>query len=171
MEMVEELERESLGVKVSGVWCGALLYADDIGLIAEAGEELQKMLDMVGRYAEMWKFRFNARKSKVMVVGKNSSEKLRIGDEEMEEVESFKYLGVWFDQRMRGNVQLEKMVEQAEEWVGKIEWMARVDGELEAERGHLLCMGPSGKARPGTCSRSVVARGKYSRKEVGSCTG
>ena len=33
----------------------------------------------------------------------------------MDEVESFKYLGVWFDQRMRGNVELEKMVEQAEE--------------------------------------------------------
>ena len=43
MEMVEELERESLGVKVSGVWCGALLYANDIMLIAEAGEELQKI--------------------------------------------------------------------------------------------------------------------------------
>ena len=139
MGMVEELERESLGVKVSGVWCGALLYADDIVLIAETGEELQKMLDMVGRYAEVWKFRFNARKSKVMVVGKkNGGEKWRIGDEEMEEVDSFKYLGVWFDQRMRGNVQLEKMVEQAEEWAGKIEWMARVDGELEAERGRLL---------------------------------
>ena len=61
MGMVEELERESLGVKVAGVWCGALLHADDIVLIAEAGEELQKMLDMVGRYAEMWKFRFKCR--------------------------------------------------------------------------------------------------------------
>ena len=30
---------------------------------------------MVGRYAEMCKFRFNVRKSKVMVVGKNSGEK------------------------------------------------------------------------------------------------
>ena len=38
-------------------------------------------------------------------------------------------------------MQLEKIVEQAEEWAGKIEWMARVDGELEAERGHLLLQG------------------------------
>ena len=68
--MVEELERENLGMKLSGVWCGALLYVDNIVPIAESGEELQKMLDVVGRYTEMWKFRFNARKSKVMVVGK-----------------------------------------------------------------------------------------------------
>ena len=94
-----------------------------------------------------------------------------IGDEEMEEVDSFKYLGVWFDQRMRGNVQLEKMVEQAKEWAGKIEWMARVDGELEAERGRLLW---DLVARPGlehAACRGVVARGKDSRKEVGGCTG
>ena len=30
-------------------------------------------------------------------------------------------------------MQLEKVLEQAEEWAGKVEWMARVDGELEAE--------------------------------------
>ena len=52
------------------------------------------------------------------VVKRISGEKWKIGDEEMEEVESFKYLGVWFYQRMRGNVQLEKVVEQAEEWAG-----------------------------------------------------
>ena len=100
MGMVEELERENLGMKLSGVLCGALLYVDNLVLIAESGEELQKMLDMVGRYAQMWKFRliFNAKQSKVMVVGeKNSDEKWKISDEEMEEVESFKYMGVWFD--------------------------------------------------------------------------
>ena len=60
----------------------------------------------------------------MIVTGKkNSDEKWKIGDEEMEEVESFKYLGVWFDQRMKGNVQLEKMVEQAEEWACRQGWM------------------------------------------------
>ena len=151
MGMVEELERERLGVKVSGVWCGALLYADDIVLRAETGEELQKMLDMVGRYAE-----------------KNSSEKWRIGDEEMEEVKSFKYLGAWFDQRMRGNVRLEKMVEQVEEWAGKIDGKG---GWGTRGRVRSFVMGPSGKARPGTCSRGVVAWAEDSRKVVGGCTG
>ena len=72
------------------------------------------MLNVVGRYSDMWKFKFNARKSKVLVVGRrNNGEKWEIRGEEMEEVESFKYLGVWFDRRLRGNVQLEKMVEKA----------------------------------------------------------
>ena len=31
----------------------------------------------------------------------------KIGDEIMEEVEEFKYLGVWFDRKLRGNFYLE----------------------------------------------------------------
>ena len=30
---------------VHGSWCGALLYTDDVVLIAEIGEELKEMLD------------------------------------------------------------------------------------------------------------------------------
>ena len=32
----------------------------------------------------------------------------------MEEVEELKYLGVWVDRKLRGNVQLEKMAKKAE---------------------------------------------------------
>ena len=38
----------------------------------------------------------------------------------MEEVEEFKYLGVLFDKKLRGNVHLEKMENKAEELVGKV---------------------------------------------------
>ena len=139
MGMVERLEEEGLGVKEGDYWCGALLYADDIVLLAESPEELQKMLDRMGQYAEEWKFSFNASKSKTMVVGATSgSERWRINGEEMEEVKAFKYLGVWFDRSMRGNVQLEKMKQKAEEWAGKTEWMSRKDGQIEVERGRLV---------------------------------
>ena len=62
---------------------------------------------------------------------------LHINGKEMEEVEAFKNLGVWFDRWMRRNVQLKKMVEKAEEWIGKVEWMARVNGEVEVECGRM----------------------------------
>ena len=39
----------------------------------------------------------------------------------MEEVEEFKYLGVWVDRKLRGNVQLENMAKKkAEEWIGRV---------------------------------------------------
>ena len=66
------------------------MYADDVVLLAESPDELQKMLDMMGQYAEEWKFSFNASKCKTMVVGATSgSEKWRISGEEMEEVKTF----------------------------------------------------------------------------------
>ena len=36
------------GVKEEEEWCGALLYADDIVLLAESPDELQRVLDTVG---------------------------------------------------------------------------------------------------------------------------
>ena len=89
------------------------------------------MLDVVGHYAQEWRFRFNARKSKTMVVGASSEESWAISGEQMEEVVAFKYLGVWLDRKMRGNVQMERMREKAEEWAGKMEWMSRVNGQIE----------------------------------------
>ena len=139
MGMVEELEDSGLGVKEEEEWCGALLYADDIVLLAESPDELQRMLDTVGEYAEEWRFTFNAVKSKTMVVGTSSGgSSWRINGQEMEEVKVFKYLGLWFDRGMRGNVQVEKMAEKAEEWAGKMEWMSRKDGKIEVERGRLV---------------------------------
>jgi len=89
------------------------MYADDM-LMAESiiSAELQEMLNMVGRYTQQ--FRFNARKSKAMVV-ESGGESWSISCEVMEEVEAFKYLGVWLDRKMRGNVQMERMREKAEE--------------------------------------------------------
>ena len=56
----------------------------------------------------------------------------------MEEVEKFKNLDVWFDRKLQGNVHLEKMVNKAKEWVGKVMWMSRVNGQVELDRGQMV---------------------------------
>ena len=72
-----------------GVGLYHTVYADDIVLIAESREELQEMLSVLGKYADKWKFRFHAKKSKVMLVGKGSSDiKLMVNSEGLEEVEA-----------------------------------------------------------------------------------
>ena len=64
-----------------------------------------------------WRFRFNSKKRKTMMVGgKCSGREWKINEKSMENVKVFKYLGVWFDTEMRGNVHLEKMREKAEKW-------------------------------------------------------
>ena len=73
-----------------------------------------------------------------MVGGKGSGGEWKINEERMENMELFKYLGVWFDRGMRGNVHLEKMREKAEKWGARIGCMSRVNGEMEVDRGILI---------------------------------
>ena len=59
------------------------------------------MLDVVESYVSRWKMNFNSRKSKVNVVGKRETGvSLKIGEEIVEVVEEFKYLGVWIDRKL-----------------------------------------------------------------------
>ena len=114
---------------------------DDIVLLARDQMESQVMLDVVGKYAMKWRFSFKSKKSKTMMVdGKGSGVEWKIYEERMEIVEIFKYLGVWFDRELRGNVHLEKIKEKAEKWVvgARIGCMSRVNGEIGVDRGRLI---------------------------------
>ena len=48
MEMLKDLEERRLGNNVEGTWCGGLLCADDIVLLARDQVKLQVILDLVG---------------------------------------------------------------------------------------------------------------------------
>ena len=70
------------------------MYADDIVLVADPEVELQTMLAVVQAYLMRWRMKFNSRKSKFMVLGKREGgTSWKTGEEIMEEVEEFEYLG------------------------------------------------------------------------------
>ena len=112
--VVDELKKEGLGVTEGGVWVGALLYADDMVLIADNEWELKKMFKIVEKYSRMWRFRISGKKTKVLVCGETKKERgcrrermeamdecMELGwwiggmkGERVEEVDFFKYLGV-----------------------------------------------------------------------------
>ena len=45
MDLADELERQGLGVRVSGTLMGACFFEDDIVLLAESDNDLQNTLD------------------------------------------------------------------------------------------------------------------------------
>ena len=45
---------------------------------------------------------------------------------------------MWFDKKLCGNVHLEKMVNETEEWVGKVMWMSRVNVQVEVGRASMV---------------------------------
>ena len=66
-------------MEVGGRQVRLLMYADDIVLLAESAEDLQRMLDVATAYRSQWRFRFNPKKgeSEVMLFGRKPRNKNR----------------------------------------------------------------------------------------------
>lgn len=76
-----------------------VLYADDTVLMAESKEDLQKQLDALYDYCEIWKLKVNIDKSKIVVFTKGrlpNSLSFKYNNVELEIVKTFNYLGVTF---------------------------------------------------------------------------
>ena len=76
-----------------------IMYADDTVLFANSKDNLQRCLDGLKEYCDKWKLQINADKTKIIIFSKQKDRvenTFVIGDEEVEAVEEFKYLGVIF---------------------------------------------------------------------------
>ena len=102
-DLIDMLEKENIGISLSSKIIHALLYADDVALLAESESDLQKMLNISYKFACKWNLKFNTSKSKVLVVGKrlDKNKKWYIGPNCIEETEVYKYLGVYVSRNMK----------------------------------------------------------------------
>ena len=84
-----------------------LLYADDIVLLAETDDDLQRMLNCLYRWCSKWRLVVNESKTKVMHIRPSRSPKtetkFRLGQTELDIVESYKYLGIFVDEHLNYN--------------------------------------------------------------------
>ena len=70
------------------------LYADDVTLIAETRNELQHMITTLDKACERWGMHINGEKTKILTVGETANQPpLKLKGQQLEEVESFPYLG------------------------------------------------------------------------------
>jgi hypothetical protein len=94
--LARAVKRVRVKSTLEGVKLNLLLFADDVILLADSKHDLQKLLDAVFEYSQMWRFRWNCSKSKVMCFGSRKAQKLHyfLGFQELQVVKSFKYLGV-----------------------------------------------------------------------------
>ena len=88
------------GFRYNGVWIRMLLYADDIVFFAPDPDILQNMINKLYKYCDLWDLKVNLNKSKIMVFRKKGklkkSYKWKYGNNYIEVVTSYKYLGVNF---------------------------------------------------------------------------
>ena len=88
------------GVDVNSYKMFLMLYADDIVIFANNGEELQLSLDLLEKYCKRWKLVVNTLKSKIMVFRKGGRLPQNLvfyyNNNPIEIVNKFSYLGIVF---------------------------------------------------------------------------
>ena len=100
LESVSEAARESgLNDNDVNVFLNLflLLYADDTVIFAETPEKLQDGLNGIKTYCDRWKLKLNANKCKVIIFSRGRVRvypEFKIGDEILEVVSDFLYLGI-----------------------------------------------------------------------------
>ena len=75
-----------------------LMYADDTVFFSKSAQSLQNMLNKLQDYSTEWGLTVNTEKTKIMVFEKGRKTEVHIyyNDIELENVDSFKYLGIMF---------------------------------------------------------------------------
>ena len=100
---LKEINDLDLGTEVGDRKLSLLLYADDIVLMSDTETKLQAMLNTVDTWCRKWRVVINTDKSKCMHFRRprmpQSDYIFVVGEHELETVNSYKYLGVIFEDK------------------------------------------------------------------------
>ena len=97
-DLIDLLKASGFGCHIIKICVACFFFADDIVLLSPSRRGLQALLDICVAYCKKFCLDFNAKKSKVMFVGKmpldSVCSSLTLGDTPLDFVTDFKYLGV-----------------------------------------------------------------------------
>ena len=94
--MITILQASGIGCYVRDIFAAALLYADDVCILAPSLKGLQRLLDICSSYCSVWDICLNPKKTKNMYFGKcaEMTYKPSMNGSPIDFVSEWKYLGV-----------------------------------------------------------------------------
>ena len=102
-DLVQEINALDLGIQMGTVNISILMFADDKVLISNTEENLQVLLDPLHNWCKKWRVLINTSKSKCVHFRQGNAAvskfSFKIGDNILETVEKYKYLGVIFQEK------------------------------------------------------------------------
>ena len=97
-ELLNRLRKRGVGCHVLNTFLGAILFADDLCLIAPTRRAMQIMLNICEEFCREFGLQFNSKKSKMLVLGARHDKQTHsvfLNDEPIQIVSEWRYLGLF----------------------------------------------------------------------------
>jgi hypothetical protein len=97
-DLMRKLGDADTGLRIFDEKINSCAYADDVTLVSSTVTGLQTLIDTCVNYSIKWRFKFGAKKSKTIVIGKNMYKPVwYIGKDKLDTVSEVELLGVTID--------------------------------------------------------------------------
>ena len=95
-EITKEIAEKGIGkIKIGqNNILGCLLWMDDVALIHHDKNELQKMLNITEDISKRYHIKFGKEKSQILTIGQKAEKPFNLGEMELDDTDTYKYLGV-----------------------------------------------------------------------------
>ena len=121
-DLADDLKSANLGVNVNETIINLLMYADDVVLLTDAADKLQRMLNIVHSWCRKWRLTVNGGKTKIVHFRPTdiprSDIAFSIGDINIGYCDKYKYLGLWFTEHLDLNVTVRELTKAANRALG-----------------------------------------------------
>lgn len=118
-------------VKIGNMDISCLMYADDLILLSETPLGLQNQLNILNEYCNTWKLQINTEKSKVIIFESRKNNKnnatFYINSQSLEQVYTYKYLGVIINYRGEFNEGKQDLQLRAQKAYFKLRKLLNID--------------------------------------------
>ena len=141
-ELAVRVRSTGIGVNIGGRILNILLYADDVVILSESKDDLQKLLDVVSEFGRDFNVNFSKEKSQVLIINggeddadltwtlRGSTIGITIGT-----THEYEYLGMLVDEKGCENTKQDR-ISRANQWVGRLSSVARTRAnKYEVVRG------------------------------------
>ena len=124
-DLAKELDDMRCGVTLEEtLQLSVLFYADDIAILSETEEGMQKMLDKLNDWCNKWRIVINENKTKILHFrpkAKNGTENsFKCGNKKIDVTSNYKYLGFWMNEFLDLKFSIREIAKSASRALGAI---------------------------------------------------
>ena len=123
-DLVDDINQLNCGIDAGDTHISLFLYADDIVLLSENAEDIQRMLNVLHLWCNKWRLAVNEAKTKVVHFRNKSKSRSEFsfscGSKKIEYSDCYKYLGFWFNEFLDMEKSITEITKSASRALGAI---------------------------------------------------